>query len=237
MVFPSLSPFAGPLLGAAQPTRSEPPQDRGTGSPPSLNSPRRACQLQRWGQATSRCPRLILRATPSPRFSAIPARDNGPRVHKRSLPGHTAHPHSGRRARHHAHLQQRHRDQRRKRIASASASDGEPGDDCGGQAAESLLQPKNTGYSMRGGFGEYTVAAEMPRPASRGLEGATGHGTPSQSRGAWRTCSWRIAPVAAPRVIGASRRSARKPGLRSGPVLDRWPSRSEMFLAGPEFGA
>jgi hypothetical protein len=202
MVFPSLSPFAGPLLGAGQPTRSEPPRDRGSGSPPVLRSPRRACQLQRRDEVTSRCSRLVLTATPSPRLSAVPALDKGPWVHRRSLPGHTAHHHSGRRARRRAHLQQQRREQRRKRIASANASDGESGDDSGGQAAESLLQPKNVGYSIRGGFGEHTVAAEMPRPASRGLEGATGHGTPSRSRGAWRTCLWRIA-----RRAGSGRRA------------------------------
>ena len=192
MVFPSLSPFAGPLFGARQPTRSEPPPDRGSGSPSSLNSPRRASQLQRWDEATSRCPRLLLRATPSPRFSAVPALDKGPWAHRRSLPGHTAHHHFGRRARHRAHLQQQRREQRRKRIASANASDGEPGDDSGGQAPGPFLEQKNLAYSIDCGLGEYTVAAEKPRPASHGLDGETGHGTPSRSCGAWRTCSWRI---------------------------------------------
>ncbi len=37
MVFPSLSPFAGPLLGGSQPTNAEPPRDRGRGSPSWLN--------------------------------------------------------------------------------------------------------------------------------------------------------------------------------------------------------
>lgn len=187
MVFPSLSPVAGPVLGAGPPTRSEPPRDGGSFS--WLNSPRRACQLQRRGESTSRCPRLILRATPNLHFSAVPTPHTGPWVHRRPLPGHTAHHDYGRRARHRAHLLHQRREQRRKRTASTNASDGEPGDDSGGQAAESLLQPKNAGYSIRGGFGEYTVAAEMPRPASRGLEGETGHSTPSRSRGAWRTCS------------------------------------------------
>jgi len=162
MVFPSLSLFAGPLSGAGQPTTADPPRDGGSGLPSSLSSRRRASQLRRWGGAASRGPRLILTAPSSSRFSAVPALISGSWVHRRSLPGHADHHHSGRRARHHAHLQQQRREQRRKRIASANASDGEPGDDCGGH------QPKNVGYFIRGGFGEYTVAAEMPRPASRG---------------------------------------------------------------------
>ena len=139
MVFPSLSPFAEPFSGAGQPTRSEPPRDRGRGSFSWLNSPRRACQLQRRGESTSRCPRLILRATPSLRFSAVPTPHTGPWVHRRPLPGHTAHHDFGRRARHRAHLLHQRREQRRKRTASTNASDGEPGEDSGGRSAYALF--------------------------------------------------------------------------------------------------
>lgn len=185
MVFPSLSPFAGPLFGARQPTRSEPPQDRGSGSPSSLNSPRRASQLQRWDEGTSRCSRLLLRATPSPRFSAVPALDKGPWAHRRSLPGHTAHHHFGRRARRRAHLQQQRREQRRKPIASANASDGEPGDDSGGQAPGPFLEQKHLGYSIDGDLGESTSprrshdlppAAWTERPVTARRRGLVVHG-------------------------------------------------------------
>lgn len=167
MVFPSLSPFAGPLLGGSQPTNAEPPRDRGRGSPSWLNVPRRACQLQRWGDSTSRCRRLILRATPSLRFSAAPTPDTAPWVHRRPLPGHTAHHDYGRRARHRAHLQHQRREQRRKRTASTNASDGEPGDDSGGQAPDpfsgrrlGVLGPRRL-RSAHGRRGEATTC--LPR--------------------------------------------------------------------------
>ena len=185
MVFPSLSPFAGPLVGAGQPTRSEPPQDRGSGSPSSLNSPRRASQLQRWDEGTSRCPRLLLRATPNPRFSAVPALNKGPWAHRRSLPGHTAHHHFGRRARCRAHLQQQRREQRRKRIASANVSAGEPGDDSGGQAPGPFSSRRTWGTRSTAAWGstqsprrshDLRSAACTERPVTARRRGLVVHG-------------------------------------------------------------
>jgi hypothetical protein len=80
----------------------------GTATPPV--APRRASQFLRRHpkslQGPSRSTRLIQVASPCWRASGLIGLDTGPRIHRRSLPGHSAHHHAGRKGRHPERWQQ-----------------------------------------------------------------------------------------------------------------------------------
>jgi hypothetical protein len=89
------------------------PRPRGTAMRGAATSPvasRRASQLLRRHpkslQAPSRPTRLVQVASPCWRASGLIGLETGPMIHRRSLPGHTAHHHAGRKGRHPGRWQQ-----------------------------------------------------------------------------------------------------------------------------------
>jgi len=95
---------------AATPLQPHPRETAMSGAAPPPVAPRRASLLLRRHpkslQGPSRSTRLIQVASPRRAASGLIGLQTGPRIHRRSLPGHTAHHHAGREGRHPERWQQ-----------------------------------------------------------------------------------------------------------------------------------